>query len=111
MPVREQNGMQYLSTADGPTPTRGAVRDLIRHRDGKHVGTLRIGAPDGVKLRDDTTGELVPVPGQMPCLTVVIAARGEQISWFQIPLREILGDELGATLRLLAEWDTRPRQR
>jgi hypothetical protein len=103
--MRDFNGRQL---APEPWPDNAGVElRIIRRRDGKDCGTIKLYSPKSTMQRN-AAGELEPVPGQIPVIHVVIQVRGEQVCWLMVPLRDILGRELVNALHLAMGRSLRP---
>ena len=95
--MRDFNGRKL---APEPWPENAGVElPIFRRRDGKDCGTIKLYSPRATMQRN-AAGEMEPVPGQIPVVHVVIEARGEQICWLMVPLRDILGRELENVFKL-----------
>jgi len=75
-----------------PTPPVGITRDLIRHRDKMHVGSIFLNRDIDDEFEDPETGERHVSPIPRDIVWVVIRARGEEICRRRIPTAELLGD-------------------
>jgi hypothetical protein len=75
-----------------PRPPVGVTRDLIRHRDKKHVGSIWLNRTTEYEVEDPVTGQRHASPIARDVVLVVIRARGEEICRLAIPVAEVMGD-------------------
>jgi hypothetical protein len=74
-------------------PLVGVRRDLIRHRDKAHVGSIWLHRDTDYEFEDPVSGRRHASPIARDVILVVIRARGEEISRLRIPVEEVMGDK------------------